>query len=254
MTYAHEFTHAAPGPDTSTSRCSTSRPRSTRGDRPGARARGHHRGRRDLAMTNWMLPNLTPEELREILAAVDRPGVGGDLERTPGILREGLAFPYQDGGTLVAARSPAERRLRGRERRLRRPARVDRAGPPPGEVRGRARPRSRSRSDDIATDIGDGWTEDLQDTLGEFQSGDLADRVRRQRRRSAARPARAGAVIDSRCSAATTARWAIGLANDLGHDRRRARVPGRRRPGRRGWPEPGHGDHRGRQRDGHRRQ
>ena len=122
-----------------------------------------------LAMTYWMLPNLTPDDLQEILAAGTDPESTAILERTPAILREGLVFPYEVGGTLLqpiqteggwAAVDAIYDDMPVSTEQVLHPEKYE-AGEVPAEV----------TADDIAGAMGDTWTEDLQDTFGEFQTG-----------------------------------------------------------------------------------
>ena len=249
VTFAHEYTHALqdsnfPGVfDVQADLLEES-------DQALARA-AITEGDATLAMTYWMLPNLTPTDLQDVLAAGTDPETTAILERTPAILTEDLTFPYEVGGLLLqgvqtnggwAAVDAVYDDMPVSTEQVLHPEKYA-AGEAPIEV----------TADDIAGGMGDTWTEDLQDTFGEFQTGVWLREHGLDE--EAATAASAGwAVTASHWSVARTAAGPSS-ANDLGHEQRRARIPGRRGAGGRGRPEPGHGHHRRRRRPhGHLRQ
>ena len=132
-------------PTRSRTRRSTSRPSwatdTDQSDRTMARA-AVVEGDATLLMSLWAQQHLTPAELGEVGRRVD-PASEAVLARMPAILKDPLLFPYTQRPPARAGRVH-ERRLRGRGRAVRQPARLHRAGPPPGEAR-RARGAGRGR-------------------------------------------------------------------------------------------------------------
>jgi hypothetical protein len=98
MTFSHEYTHALQDQVFSLDKLANDTP--DQGDRNLART-ALAEGDATLAMTQWSLANITPEEL---MALANMPGTGAAMEqlsKAPKILRESLLFPYQDGLTFV---------------------------------------------------------------------------------------------------------------------------------------------------------
>lgn len=167
VTFAHEYTHALQDghfPDVFDVQATLLE----ESDQALARA-AITEGDASLAMTYWMLPNLTPEDLQDVLAASADPESTAILERTPGILREDLIFPYEVGATFLqpiqteggwAAVDAVYEDMPVSTEQVLHPEKYE-SGEQPIDV----------SVDDIATDMGSTWTEDLQDTFGEFQTG-----------------------------------------------------------------------------------
>jgi hypothetical protein len=98
MTFSHEYTHALQDQVFGLDKLANGT--ADQGDRNLART-ALAEGDATLAMTQWSLANITPEEL---MALANMPGTGAALEqmaKAPKILRESLLFPYQDGLTFV---------------------------------------------------------------------------------------------------------------------------------------------------------
>ena len=130
VTFAHEFTHALQDQNFGLEGIDVDAV--GQGDRSLGRL-ALVEGDATLLMTRWLVSNLTPDELQDLLQ-VD-PEARAQLERMPAILRETLLFPYQQGLIFVNGLL-GERRLEGGGRGLRPAPRLHRAGPPPGQVRG----------------------------------------------------------------------------------------------------------------------
>jgi hypothetical protein len=129
-----------------------------------------YEGDATLLMSYWAIPNLTPEELQDVVAAGSDPESMAVLERTPQVLIDGLLFPYNSGISFIAPVQSAGgwaavddvfADLPLSTEQILHPEKYD-AGEVPVEV---AIP-----VDDIEG-LGDDWSVVLQDTYGEFQIG-----------------------------------------------------------------------------------
>ncbi len=164
VTYAHEFTHALQ--DQSFGLEGIDVDAVDQGDRYLGRL-GLIEGDATLLMTRWMVSNLTPAELQELLE-VD-PDDLAQLEALPAIIRETLLFPYQQGAVFANgiwmaggwdAIDRAYRRLPDSTEQIlhlekyeadEKPVAVDLDGA------------------ELAAAMGAGWSGTPGDTLGEFQ-------------------------------------------------------------------------------------
>ena len=180
-----------------------------------------------LLMSLWAQQHLTPAQLlagRRAPATRRRRPCSTAL---PAILRETLLFPYTQGLNAVARRLHVGRRLRGRRRPVRQPARLDRAGPPPREARPargagrRCRSPTTSRRGSATAGASRSRTRWASSSCGSCS----ATRPAWTARPPTPRPP-AGAATGSRSSTARTARPASVLDTALGHGRRRGRVRG----------------------------
>lgn len=163
ITYAHEFVHALQ--DQYFDLATYIGEETDQSDRQAARA-ALVEGDATLAMTYWAQQHLTPDELAEVLGAVD-PDAQAILDRMPKIISESLLFPYQAGLNLVLGEQ-----LAGGW------AAVDAMfdDPPasteqvlhPDKYRAREAPAVVAFPDDLAARLGAGWTVAAQDTMGEF--------------------------------------------------------------------------------------
>ncbi len=129
-----------------------------------------YEGDATLLMTVWAIPNLTPAELQDVVAAGSDPESTAVLARTPQVLVDGLLFPYDAGIQFIspiqttggwAAVDDVFADLPVSTEQILHPEKYE-AGEVPVEV---AIP-----VDDIEALDGD-WTVALQDTYGEFQIG-----------------------------------------------------------------------------------
>lgn len=138
-------------------------------DRALARA-AVYEGDATLLMTQWAIPNLTPAELQDVIAAGSDPESTEVLARTPAFLTEGLVFPYNAGLTFLTPIQasgdwPAVDDIFGEL-----PESTEQILHPEKYAAGEA-PIDVAIPDDLAADLGEGWSEQLQDTFGEFQTG-----------------------------------------------------------------------------------
>lgn len=127
-----------------------------------------YEGDATILMSFWAIPNLTQAEIGDVVAAGSDPASTEILARTPAILRENLLFPYNAG---VAALTPVQATggwaamdavfgdmPTSTEQILH-----------PDKFESREAPIDVTITDGLAADLGAGWTEQVQDTLGEFQ-------------------------------------------------------------------------------------
>ncbi len=167
ITFAHEYDHALQ--DANFTVFAEQKELLDETDRALARA-AVYEGDATLLMVLWAGANLTPEEFADVQAAGADPGSLEVLARTPAILVESLLFPYTAGQAFILPVQTAggwdavdalyDDLPRSTEQILH-PDKF-RAGEEPVEVKLPAT---------LAAEMGDGWTEAIQDTFGEFQLG-----------------------------------------------------------------------------------
>ena len=167
ITFAHEYDHALQ--DANFTVFANQDELLDETDRALARA-AVYEGDATLLMVLWAGGNLTPDEFAEVQAAGADPESMAVLGRTPAILVESLLFPYTAGQAFVlpvqttggwdAVNALYDDLPRSTEQILH-PDKY-RAGEEPVEVKLPAT---------LGTEMGDGWTESMQDTFGEFQIG-----------------------------------------------------------------------------------
>lgn len=164
ITFAHEYDHALQ--DANFDVFAEQKELLDQSDRALARA-ALYEGDATLLMAIWAQANLTPDEFAEVLAAGSDPAALEVLGRTPSILVDGLLFPYTAGQAFVlpiqqaggwAAVDALYADLPESTEQILHPAKYQ-AGEAPIAV---ALPA-------VATSLGTGWTEAIQDTFGEFQ-------------------------------------------------------------------------------------
>jgi hypothetical protein len=128
-----------------------------------------YEGDATILMTQWAIPNMSPAELQDYVAAGSDPTSTAVLARTPQFLVDGLLFPYTSGTSLL---TPL----------------LSTGGWPAVDAVYATLPRSTeqvmhpekysAREEPIAVTIptkellgalGDGWSETIQDTFGEYQ-------------------------------------------------------------------------------------
>ena len=166
ITFAHEYDHALqdanfPGV------FDAQKALLDRSDQALARA-AIYEGDATLLMSQWALPNLTPAELQDVVAAGSDPASRAVLERTPQALVEGLLFPYnaglafiapiQSSGGWAAVDDVFEDLPRSTEQILH-----------PKKYDAREAPLEVSFPAHAVDGLGGGWSVALQDTYGEFQ-------------------------------------------------------------------------------------
>ena len=242
-------TNGSPSPTSTTtrSRTSTSRLQGPGGrhrpERLAARPPGHLRGRRHAAddASGRRQPDAR-RAARTCSRRANDPGRAGAPRADAGDPARDAALPVHDRACRSSRASTWRRRLGRRSTRCyANDARVDRADPPPGEVRGR-RGAGRRRRSPTTSRRGIGYRLDaspLEDTFGEFQTGDLAARGAAS---TATRPTAAAGWGGDRLAVLDGPGRRVGRrdADRLGHRRGRGRVRGggddrageARRPGR----------------------
>ena len=165
VTYAHEYQHALQ--DQAFGLLDIAPVQLDEGDRAIAR-NALIEGDATLVMTYWAQSTLTQEQLVELGEESSDPEQTAILERMPAILREPLLFPYTGGLNHVlglqlsggwAAVDAAFAEPPESTEQILHPDKIDEA---PIDVTFPA---------DLATNLGAGWSEVLQDTFGEFQLG-----------------------------------------------------------------------------------
>lgn len=167
ITFAHEYDHALQDQHTSVFKDQDGILDQT--DRILAR-QAVYEGDASLLMTVWASAHFGLADLAELLALGNDPEALALLERMPPILRETLLFPYQTGLSFVQGAQlqggwPAvdalyDRMPESTEQILH-----------PDAYQARERPVVVDLPDDLADQLGDGWSVPLEDTLGEFQLG-----------------------------------------------------------------------------------
>ena len=121
-----------------------------------------------LVMSNWQLQHLTQMELFQLLGESLNPELTGQPRGDAGDPPRLAALPVH-GRAGASPRRCRSARLGRRQRCLREPAGLDRAGHASREVRRREQPVDVDLPDDLAAKMGNGWTVGLEDTFGEFQ-------------------------------------------------------------------------------------
>ena len=167
VTFAHEYDHALQ--DANFDVFADPEALRDRSDEALARA-ALYEGDATLLMSQWLVPNLTPEEIQEVLAAGSDPESTAVLERTPQVLSESLLFPYNAGvawlqGIQLEGGWPAVDAIYDRL-----PASTEQVMHPE-KYQADERPIEVAMPSDLATGMGDGWSVALEDTFGEFQTG-----------------------------------------------------------------------------------
>lgn len=167
VTFAHEYDHALQDQNTSVFTDQDGILDQT--DRILAR-QAVYEGDATLLMTLWGVENLELADLAEMLALSNDPEAAALLERMPAILRETLFFPYTTGLTFVQAFQVQggwgavddiyERMPSSTEQILH-----------PEKYEAVEKPISVQLPEDLASQLGDGWSVPLEDTFGELQLG-----------------------------------------------------------------------------------
>lgn len=163
-TYAHEYGHALQ--DQAFDLEAVQAWATDQGDRSIARL-ALIEGDAMLVMTLWAQRELTSEQLLE-LATSSSPEQDAVLDRMPAILREQLLFPYTAGLNyvlglqLTGGWEAVDAAFADPPDTTEQILHPERADEPAVEVR---------FPSDLASSMGEGWAEVLQDTLGEFQLG-----------------------------------------------------------------------------------
>ena len=167
ITFAHEYDHALQ--DQNTSVFADQDGILDQGDRILAR-QAVYEGDATLLMSLWAAEHFDLSDIAEMLALANDPEAAALLERMPTILRETLLFPYTTGlafaqavhgeGGWAAVDALYERMPASTEQILHRE--VYEANEAPIVV---------DLPDDLADQLGEGWSVPLEDTFGELQLG-----------------------------------------------------------------------------------
>ncbi len=170
FTFAHEYDHALqdanfPGV--------LDDPESLldQGDRALA-VRSVFEGDATVLMTRWAtVPgNLTPADFQDILALSTDPEMTAVLARTPAILVEDLNFPYTAGSAFITPIQAAGGWAAVDELFADLPQSTEQVLHPAKYAAGEIPVDVTVPVDQVLARLGDGWSELLQDTFGEFQT------------------------------------------------------------------------------------
>ena len=167
ITFAHEYDHALQDANFDVFQD----PEALRDQTDEALARAAlYEGDATLLMSLWAIPNLTPEELQEVVAAGNDPEANEILAATPPILTESLLFPYNAGLAFIQPKQLGGGWAAVDELYGRLPASTEQVIHPEKYDADEA-PIAVTLPTDLAAGMGDGWTVALEDTWGEFQTG-----------------------------------------------------------------------------------
>ena len=167
ITFAHEYDHALQDANFDVFQD----PEALRDQTDEALARAAlYEGDATLLMSLWAIPNLTPEELQEVVAAGNDPEANEILAATPPILTESLLFPYNAGLAFIQPKQLGGGWAAVDELYGRLPASTEQVLHPEKYDADEA-PIAVTLPTDLAGGMGDGWTLALEDTWGEFQTG-----------------------------------------------------------------------------------
>ena len=165
-TFAHEFTHALQDQHFGLLK-EIGADEVGHGDRDLARL-ALIEGDATLTMTYWAEQNLSPAELLDLLRSSLDPGQLAALNDTPPYLRDTALFPYQAGLQFVMALQ-APGGWAGVNAGFEKPPVSTEQVLHPEKYRASEEPIPVSLPADLATRMGEGWTLDSEDTLGEEQ-------------------------------------------------------------------------------------
>jgi hypothetical protein len=167
ITFAHEYDHALQDQNTTVFKDQDGILDQT--DRILAR-QAIYEGDASLLMTVWASAHFGLSDIAELLALANDPEAAALLNRMPAILRETLTFPYTTGLSFVQAAQLQggwsavdafyDRMPESTEQILH-----------PETYRANEHPVVVDLPDDLAEQLGTGWSVPLEDTFGEFQLG-----------------------------------------------------------------------------------
>jgi hypothetical protein len=167
ITFAHEYDHALQ--DQNSSVFTDQDGILDQADRILAR-QAVYEGDATLLMTLWAADNFDLSDFAELLTIGNDPEATALLERMPAILRETLLFPYTTGLTFVQTVQAQGGWAGVNDLYDRMPASTEQILHAEAYAAGEA-PVAIDLPDDLATQLGDGWSVPLEDTLGELQLG-----------------------------------------------------------------------------------
>jgi hypothetical protein len=165
VTFAHEFTHALQDQHFDLNKL---QPLALdEGDQGIARV-SIAEGDATLLMTLWLQQHLTPDEIQSFLTETADPDSMAVLLRMPVILRETLQFPYSVGLNFVGSMWQTGD-WEAVNAIYEDPPSTTEAVMHPEKYVAREPAIDVTVDDGVAAQLGNGWSEVLQDTLGEFQ-------------------------------------------------------------------------------------
>ncbi len=167
ITFAHEYTHALQDANFDIFQD----PEALRDQTDAAMARAAlYEGDATLLMLQWaQAGNMTPAEIQDYIAAGSDPEALAILERMPGILVQGLLFPYDTGVTWVLPVQTAGD-WAGVDALYARPPTTTEQVLHPDKYDAREPAVKIAIPAGAAGRMGAGWTIALEDTWGEFQT------------------------------------------------------------------------------------
>ncbi len=122
-----------------------------------------------LLMTQWAIPNMSPSELQDYVAAGSDPKAAAVLARTPQFLVDGLLFPYTTGLSFLTPKQSTDG-WPGVDAVYADLPRSTEQVMHPEKYTAKEEPVDVTISTkDLLAGLGDGWTETIQDTFGEYQ-------------------------------------------------------------------------------------
>ncbi len=167
ISFAHEYDHALQ--DQNTSVFTDQDGILDQGDRILAR-QAVYEGDATLLMSLWAAETFELSDLAEMLALANDPEAAALLERMPAILRETLLFPYTTGLTFAQAVHGEGGWAAVNALYDRMPVSTEQILHPEAYEANEA-PIVVELPEDLADQLGDGWSVPLEDTLGELQLG-----------------------------------------------------------------------------------
>lgn len=168
ITFAHEFDHALQ--DQNFPVFSDQEGILDQSDRILAR-QAVYEGDATLLMTLWAAAHFSPQDMLGYLALGADPAATAVINRTPPFLRELLLYPYTTGLGYVQATQVRSGWVGVNELLRRMPVSTEQILHPE-KYAAKETPVPITLPADLATELGSGWTVDLEDTFGELQIGE----------------------------------------------------------------------------------
>ena len=164
ITYAHEYDHALQ--DQAFNLREVVGEATDQSDRTMARA-SVVEGDATLLMTIWLQRYLTPAEQAEVAGTALTPEQQAVLDRMPPILKDPLTFPYLGGFNLTGG-AWGQGGFEAVDALFRDPPESTEQVLHPDKLAADEQPVDVAFPDDLAAQLGDGWTVPIQDTFGEL--------------------------------------------------------------------------------------